>query len=477
MKQRNYHFRNKNTKYGGSQSLLILIVIAVLILVNVIVNKLPVSITQFDISNAGIFTLSQQTVDLVENLEEDIHIYLLAQTGNEDQDIVRLLNRYQELSDHIKVEYKDTVLYPTFVSQYTDTQPSESSLIVESSKRSLVVDYNDIYVYDSFAYYYTGQMDITFDGEGKITSAIDYVTSDTLPVLYVLNGHGESVLTQSYQAAISKQNIEMRDLNLLSTGSVPEDASCLLIYSPASDFNQEETAAILAYLENGGNLILYTDYLPDEKPNLASILEAYGVQPTEGIIIEGDANQHLRGYAHYLLPVLEDHAITQPLIDHSSQVMFPIAQGIEETPSHRSSLQITNLLTTSDASYHKADVVNMSTFDQEAGDQQGPFSLGVAITEAFEDKETKIVWYTCGNSMTDEANLMVSGGNSDLFLNTLSWTCGREDSISIHAKNLTSEKLMLTAAQSNVWSIVLVIVVPLVVLLAGGLIWYRRRKR
>ena len=123
MKQRNYHFRNKNTKYGGSQSLLILIVIAVLILVNVIVNKLPVSITQFDISNAGIFTLSQQTVDLVENLEEDIHIYLLAQTGNEDQDIVRLLNRYQELSDHIKVEYKDTVLYPTFVSQYTDTQP------------------------------------------------------------------------------------------------------------------------------------------------------------------------------------------------------------------------------------------------------------------------------------------------------------------------------------------------------------------
>ena len=117
------------------------------------------------------------------------------------------------------MEIKDPALYPNFASQYTDEKVTSNSIIVVGDKRSKVINYSDIYEtsvdYNTYSTQVTG-----FDGEGQITSAVSYVTSEELPVMYVLGGHDEASVSTTMKSAIEKENIEIKDLNLVSQESV-----------------------------------------------------------------------------------------------------------------------------------------------------------------------------------------------------------------------------------------------------------------
>ncbi len=109
--------------------------------------------------------------------------------------------------------------------QYTDSSVTSNSMIVVSSARSRVIDYNDVYTYSYDYSSYSRSID-GYDAEGQLTSAIQYVTMDSteLPVIYQVSGHGETALTGGFTEAIEKANITLSDLALLKEDAVPEDA-------------------------------------------------------------------------------------------------------------------------------------------------------------------------------------------------------------------------------------------------------------
>ena len=173
---------NKKTLKNGSYSMVYtVILIAVIVVINLIVAEIPTKYTQIDVSTQKLYTISDKTKEFLDELNQDVTIYHIVQNGNEDDVVEKLLKRYEETSDHIKVEKKDPVLYPNFTSQYTDEDVQDNSLIVVNGSKSKVVDYYNLYEtqYD----YYSGSSSTTgFDGEGQIDSAISYVTSDNLPI-------------------------------------------------------------------------------------------------------------------------------------------------------------------------------------------------------------------------------------------------------------------------------------------------------
>mgnify|MGYP001852456442 CR=1 FL=1 len=236
---------SKNIRNGSYSIGAVVIVIAIVVVVNMIVGELPSGWTSFDLSDSGLYSIGDTTKDAAGALEEDVSIYLIAESGSEDDLIVNLLERYEELSSHITVEQIDPVLNPNFTSQYTDDTVDSNSVIVVSEKRSKVINYTDMYEttldYSTYSYQTTG-----FDGEGQITSAIDYVTTDNMPVMYVLQGHDELSMTDTMTELIEKGNIEIQELNLVTAESVPEDADCLFIYGPQRDLSEEEAEKIYA---------------------------------------------------------------------------------------------------------------------------------------------------------------------------------------------------------------------------------------
>ncbi len=554
--------KNRTQLRHGSYSIaLTAIVIVVVVVINLIVSQLPSQYTQPDFSGQKLSVLTDTTKDLVAGMDEDVTLYYLVQDSDKDEYVDRLLERYNDLSSHVTVVEKDPVLYPQFASQYTDETLSDNSVIAVCGDRSRVIPYDDMYEYE-FSYTYYQYVTTGFDAEGQITSAIAALTSDGLPQLYTLTGHGEISLSDTLTQSIEKENIDVEELNLVTADTVPEDADCLLIASPTSDLSASEAEKVINYLRRGGSAVIITDYLGEDLPNLDMILEYYGTELVDGVIMEGDSNYYIQ-IPYYLVPNINSTDVSADMTDGAAYVLMAAAQGLESTDDAREDLIISSVLSTSSSSYSKTDVENMTTYEKEDGDIDGPFSIGRLVTEEveltdelleetasvdetadlagwldtlapaeeetedesedlteeesedlteaeseglseaesedlteeesediFEEEseeetesepadtdETKLAVYTTSTLIDDSANTMISGGNFTLFVNTLSWACDQEASVSVPSKSVGYDSLTLTAASSNFWAIVTIVIIPGLILIIGLGIWLSRRKR
>lgn len=472
--------KNINKKYlkNGSYSMAIsAIFIVIVVVINLIVGELPSKYTKLDITEEQIYSIGEQTKSFLKDLRKDVTIYQIAQSGSEDETISSLLEKYADESKHIKVVKKDPVVNPKFVSEYTSDNISSNSLIVVCDDRNKVVDYNNLYEtsvdYNTYSYNTTG-----FDGEGQITSAIAYVTSEDLPVLYNLEGHGEQDLDAVIKEDIEKSNIEIKSLNLLTEEGIPEDADCLLINSPATDISGEEKEAVLTYLENGGKAMIFSDYTEKSMENFDALLENYGVSRTEGIVFEGDTSHYAMQIPYYLVPTVNHVDAVSNAASSGYYVLAPYAQGIQKSEDLRDTVTIESLLSTSDSAYAKTNM-NSDTLEKEENDITGPFDIGVSITENVDDdKTTQIIYYSTSYLMDNQANQMVSGGNEQLVMESLNWMCSSDDTaaISIPSKSLEVSFLTLTAYDASFWKICVIGLIPGFFLVVGFMVWLKRRK-
>ena len=454
------------------------IFIAVVVVLNMIVNAIPSKYSEIDISSQKLYSIGDDTKAMLKDLDKDVTIYQIAQSGSEDENITNLLKKYEDESKHIKVEQKDPVVNPKFVTEYTSDDLSANSLIVVCGDRNKVIDYNNIYEstidYQTYSSQTTGFRRVKV----RITSAIGYVTSEDLPILYTLEGHGEKEMDSTIKEDIEKANMDIQSLNLLTEGSVPDDADCLFIDSPSTDISEDEKTAIIDYLENGGKAMIFSDYTTEDLPNFDAVLENYGVQREAGIVFEGDNQHYAMQMPYYLVPAINSTDASSETASAGSYVLAPYAQGIQKTDDVRDTVTIDSILTTSDKAYSKTNMQS-SNIEKEDGDVDGPFDLGVAITEKLDDdKETQIVYYSTANLMESQINQMVSGGNEKLLLESLNWMTSTDDSnsVSIPSKSLESTSLTVTDYAAAFWKICTIGLIPGVFLVAGFLIWLKRRK-
>ena len=467
----------KHIKNGSYSMIMTVVFVAAVVVINMIVGEIPSKYTQIDVSDSGLYSIGEETKKALKDLDKDVTIYQIAQSGYEDENISSLLKRYKDESKHIKVEVKDPVVNPKFVSDYTDEQVSANSLIVESGERSKVINYSDMYEssldYNTYSYQTTG-----FDGEGQITSAIGYVTSENLSVLYTLEGHGEKSLSTDMKDSIEKANIDVQELNLLTEESVPEDADCLMIISPTTDISSAEKDAVLKYLENGGKAMIFSDYTETELENFDAILENYGVKRAEGLVFEGDAQHYAMQMSYYLVPDVKSTEASSEAAASDYLTLAPFAQGIQKLDDVRDTVNIESILTTSDSAYSKTNM-NSSQIEKEEGDVDGPFDIGVSITESLADeKETQLVYYSTANIIDSQINQMVSGGNQQLVTESLKWLVDTEESasVSIPSKSLQVASLSLTEYDASFWKIWVIGIIPGVFLVLGFVIWFKRRR-
>lgn len=247
--------KNKKRLKHGSYSMAVTgIVIASVVVFNMAIQELPSKYREIDLSSQKLFTIGEQTEKMLKELDKDVTFYFIAQEGTESSEIQKLLEKYEEGSKHIQVEQKDPAVNPTFVSKYTSDNISNNSVIVVCGDKSKVVNYSDMYEtsidYNTYSQQVTG-----FDGEGQLTSAMNYVISEDMPILYTLEGHEEAAMSENMKETIQKANIEIQNLNLLTEEAVPEDAECLFVFAPAKDLTEDEANKIIEYLEQGGKAL------------------------------------------------------------------------------------------------------------------------------------------------------------------------------------------------------------------------------
>ena len=455
---------------GGSYSLMLTaVVLALLIVVNILVSVLPTSLTKYDISSAKLYSITSNTKAVVNALQEDVTIYWIVQADQEDQIIENLLDKYESLSEHISVVKKNPDVYPTFAQQYTDETVANNSLVVECGDRSRYIGYDDIYLTETNMYSYS--YSTSFDGEGAITSAIDYVVNGELPQIYLLEGHGEAELPSTFSQQLERENMELSSLSLLTVDAIPEEADCIMIYSPASDISDEEADMLRDYVSEGGKLMVMAGPVEEGTlENLYSLLSDYGVTPVDGIVVEGDREHYAFQAPFALMPDMAETDLTSSLIEERYYPILPLAQGLDTSGA---TSQITELLTTSETAFSKVSGYDMSTYEKEEGDIDGPFAVALSV-EATGGGE--IIWFSSSAFLDDMYNAYSSGANVNLATNGLSSLVGESEAMAIRSKSLNYNYLTISESTSSLLKVTMIGIFPLLYLGIGIYVVLRRRR-
>lgn len=465
-------FSGRKFRSGAYVTVMSSIVVIIILVINLVVSKLDL---KYDMSTDKFYTLSEETIEYVEDLEDDITIYYLTESGNNNQMIYRMVDNYNRISSNVRVIEKDPVLYPKFVSDYVDdvTVSQDSVLVVNNdTNRAKYISYNEMLVqefdYNTFKSSTTG-----LDVEGKITSAIQYVTDSDLPTMYVVEGHNETEVGANFRASLDKQNIILEQLSTLTVDRIPEECDVLFINAPKSDFTENEIKIIKEYMANGGDTIITLGYSAKNLVNFQSILDYYGVTQVEGIVFEGDANYHYPSYPHYLVPQIQSHDLTKDVIKNKSLIMAAVSSGLTINEGTRSSLKVEPLLMTSDKAYSKVDI-NASTLEKEKGDIDGPFYIGLVATDTYQDVTSNLLVFSTEAFFDDST---VNFGNGSLLTKSISLVTGKTSSLSVPTKSLAQAMLQLTQGQAILWGAIVVIIIPVIILVAGIVITVKRRKK
>lgn len=479
VQKRRYSVSVKNISMGAYSSITVVIVCVITVMVNLIVSQLPTKYINIDVTANQLYTISDQSVELLKGLEEEVTIYVLAAEDTADATVAQTLKSYEDYSEHVNVTYIDPLVNPQFATKYSQSGMTQNSIIVETDKRYKVISYNDLY--ETELDYSTYQQSVTgYDGEGMITSAIDYCTSDQMPKIYMIAGHNEYSLDEGFLSAIDKENIVYETISLLEYEAVPEDAECVIIHAPETDFSVDDKDKIIAYLNKGGKAIITTEYSGEKLPNFEAILEEFGLAVQSGYAVESNPDYYYQ-IPTYLLPNIETATETSGLSDSYTYVFVPYAQGIE-VPEEMENVTYTKLLTGSDSSIVKTNVQTAQTYDKEEGDIEGPICMGVKAVKTVETSETEsaeatLYVFSSAQMFTDNADSVVSGNNKVLFSNIMGTIANHEVSISIPVKSYEVESLMATSADANIFMVISVVIIPFGLLIAGVVIWNQRRKK
>ena len=479
-------FRTSGTRHGAYSVGLTVIVIAIIIVINLVAGQIPEAYRNLDVSSTKIYDISDTTTELLDSLEEDVDMTILAVKDETDDRITTFLSKYDALSDHVSMEWVDPVLHPSALTEY---DASENTVVIscEATGRTTTVSFDDILVPDMYSYYYYGSESYTeFDGEGQLTSAVNYVTNDVEKTIYQTTGHGEGTLSDTITDLMDKNNYSLTELNLLMTTSIPEDCDLLFMYAPTTDLSEDEAEMIGSYLDQGGKvMILLGETNAAELPNLEGILEEYWIQSADGYI--ADPQRCYQGNYYYIFPEL---SLSGDMADgiSSEMVLLINAHGLNVIDPSRDTITTTSFMSSSDQAF---DVT-------ETTQEQGSYSLGAVAEESVstsdDDSSSDDADTEESSDESDTEELMsrltvISAGslidpqitdsftqleNTTVFMNAVTANFDGVQNLSIEAKSLGTE--YNTVQYTGLFSFIVVFGIPAVILIGGFVVWFRRRK-
>jgi|HubBroStandDraft_6_1064221.scaffolds.fasta_scaffold77074_1 ABC-type uncharacterized transport system involved in gliding motility auxiliary subunit len=444
----------RQTRYGAFVALYVIVVIAVVIAANWLADHRNKTI---DVTSNKQFTLSDETKKVTSGLKKDVTVYYFDRSDSYDR-ARDMLDRYKNLnSSKIKVEYVDP-----------EKKPDIARVEGARSLGDIIVD--------------NGEKKETAKGltEEELTGALIRVSKTGAKTVCFVNGSGEHTLADTerdgYSAikdALEKNNYKTDTISLIEKPEIPKTCSIVVIGGPKNDYLQPAIDAIKTFVNGGGRAIFGFDpvlNLPQQKmgdtPALAKLVSEWGVTPNGDVILDLSSASRLFGQLSPVVGSYEQHPIVRVMQDNAS--VFPLARSLEvKSPAEKlfSSTADSYSLTNPKLPIKESDLATA---------KKGPFVLGAAATIGSGSSAGRVV--VVGSSSWMSNNIMSAPiGNRDLALNMMNWLTSDEDLISIRPKEPEDRRLRVTGSAIRVIFLTSVVFLPLIVIVSGVSVWWKRR--
>jgi ABC-type uncharacterized transport system involved in gliding motility auxiliary subunit len=450
-------FSGRGAQQGTNTTILALAVIAILAVINFVGFRHHKT---FDLTTEKLYTLSDQTRNIVSNLKQDLTVARFDKAPNASFD--DLMAEYKALSPHFKYQFVDPNQKPEIAQDFGVTRMGD--VVVAYGVRK---DHLDASVH--------GQ-----PGEEDVTGAIVKVISDKVKEVCFVTGHGEKSLTDGSQdgytqvdAGLKKENYVTKTINLIADNGVPADCSALVIAGPKQSYYPQETAMLGKFLDAGGDALIMVD--PATDPKLDDLFQSWNVAVGNNVVVDASGMGQIFGGGP-IIPLVQDFG-SSPITKgfQGSMAFFPLARTASIADKSKSIPQTVELLKTSERSFTIPKLEpgqKRITFDPKT-ETMSALSLGVAANRKVGDKDARLV--VIGNSQFAANPSVGQGRNGDLFFNTIEWLTQDENLISIRPKSATNRRVTLSEAQSAALHWLNLVFLPGLVIFSGIYIWWKRR--
>lgn len=483
IQKRRFTFSSKKPAFGAYSIIGIIVAVFVFALINIGSQFIPAKFAKIDCTYNKMYKLSDTSKEFLSSLDEDVHIFVLMNEIEYDSAVAQTLEYIDSESSHISLEYIDTTENPRFYAQFSDVAPNAGSIILVSDKRSKVVDFSVLYESTVALNYYTYEYETQYtgyDAEAQIVAGIDYVCKDDIPVMYISEGHEEYDFDYEYYSILDSLGIDYDYCNLAEVDGVPANATTLFINGPAHDFTSDEVQKIIDYLDRGGNVILTITVSEEPFTNLNKVLSYMNMTVETGVVVEEDYNYYYNS-PYYDIPVIYYCDYTSTLNEYGYNVISILNAGIA-LGEEKDGLSYNVFLESSENSFLLKDYLTVTSYTHDESDKLGPFPLAVeAVREnTAEDGsiiESKMVVYASSMIFSTEVDELSDNANLILFNNTVGAFVTEDEMGDIPSKSFALDYLVPTWNEMVTSAVVLVAIIPVVIILAGVVVWVIRKRR
>jgi ABC-type uncharacterized transport system involved in gliding motility auxiliary subunit len=450
----------RQTKYAAYATTYILIVIAAVVVANVLANRYDKS---FDATANKRYSLSEQTSKIIKGLKQPVTISYFDQTRG-FKNAHDLLDQYVSLSPKVHVDYIDP-----------DKDPERAR---EENVRNLgtaIVQIGD------------KKEEVSKMTEEGVTGAFIRVLKNTVRTVCFVQGSGEHQADDSgreglsqFKDLLSKDNYVSKPIDLLQKPEVPGDCTTLVVAGPTKNYEQPEVDAIKKYVEDGGRAFFMLDppfklghSVIADNDALTGVLSDWGVTLDKDLILDLNPLGQIVGVGPQVALVTTYE--TQPIVSEmkGTATGFPLSRSLQIKNGDKTSVQ--KLFDTSSSSLATSDLNDAKISMKDPKNKNGPFTLGAAGTYATGKDNSQGRFVVIGSSSWIANRFLGFNGNNDLALNAINWLSSDEDLISIRPKPQDDRRITMTQAQSTWMITTSQFLLPLVVVVTGIGVWWKRR--
>ena len=317
--------------------------------------------------------------------------------------------------------------------------------------------------------------------EGTLFEALARLADPIRVRIYAFVGTGEGDFNDSdaagfsgLSAALATEGYELIPLPSAFVSEIPPDATAVLTVAPERALATSALSALRTYLNDGGRWISLLE--PGRTSGLEELLAEYGLRSPDALVVD-PASADVGGAAPGLSPIAfnyADHPVARGL-NRNRVTFFQGARSFELRKPDRSDRLHAVVTSTGDAWLTEEPGVLRATRTPLRPVEARTNFQPLVVTGQYArnaKRPTRIVAF--GDSDFASNRYLRSLYNLDLFMNAVHWAVERENAITLRPKIGSTVQFPVPLQNSLNAFYGVGMLIPELLLVAGGLVWLRR---
>lgn len=464
----------RQAKYGANTVVMVIALIGIVVLVNYLVQQLPSEARFYDWSEGQLNTLAPEAAEAVKQLPQPVKAigFYTSQSSFRLTSDKEVFDRFRDVApDKFSYEFVDPQADPVRARSYDIT--TDGTVILEMGDQ---------------------RQELSFVSDTEVASALVRLANPVSRAVYYLTGEGEADFTDTGDFGLSDvadllkdQNYTLQPLNLLVTNTIPADARAIVIAGPQVPLSQQTVDTLKNYLNTNSDvaLVVLLDPVLETRaeagqadPLTAYLASDWGITVRDDVVIDlynSAVTQQGQNVTWPFNNGYESSPITAKLENIPS--VFPLVRSISTTVLN-TAITYTPLVKTDDRAWGETDLEALSASTSPAAgpeDNLGPLTMALAAEDTV--RNVRVVVF--GDSSFAQNQIVSTGqtANGLLFVGSVNWALKDESLIDLTPRTPTQRSLQpLDALTGNGILFVAVILMPALVLVMGGVVWFMRRR-